>query len=129
VHNPEEDEHDSDYTLPLEGASRRLAVVVAALALSAMPARPANAADPVAAAPAPATSSNDWPAFHGGGPLRGEATGEALGAPPMNVRWTYYTDEKEPAAIEGGAAIVGQTVYVGDTKGTLHAVDPRDGQA
>jgi outer membrane protein assembly factor BamB len=75
---------------------------------------------------APPEPSNNWHAFHRGGELRGEAP--AVGAPPMNVRWTYYTDEAEPAGIEGGAAIVGDTVYVGDGKGKLHAVDLQTGK-
>ena len=78
------------------------------------------------AAPAPSTS--DWPAFHRGGELRGEAAQALAGAGPMNTRWTYYTDEKEPAAIEGGAAIVGDTVYVGDGAGRLHAVELATGK-
>ncbi|HZN67512.1 MAG TPA: PQQ-binding-like beta-propeller repeat protein, partial [Tepidisphaeraceae bacterium] len=76
------------------------------------------------AAPA---SSADWPAFHNGGGLRG--VGAPVGAPPMKVRWTYFTDETEPAGIEGGAAIVGDTAYAGDGAGGLHAVDLKTGKA
>jgi outer membrane protein assembly factor BamB len=83
----------------------------------------------LAAAPAtPGGGTPDWSAFHRGGELRGEAAPDAVGAPPMNVRWTYYTDEKEPAGIEGGAAIVGGVVYVGDSAGRLHAVDLATGK-
>jgi outer membrane protein assembly factor BamB len=78
------------------------------------------------AAPAAAASAGDWSAFHRGGELRGEAA--PVGPPPMNVRWTYYTDESDPAGIEGGAAIVGDTVYVGDNRGKLHAVDLATGK-
>ena len=79
-------------------------------------------------APASAAGGADWSAFHRGGELRGEAAPEAVGAPPMSVRWTYYTDDKEPAAIEGGAAIVGGMVYVGDSAGRLHAVELATGK-
>src|SRR5687768_287473 len=54
--------------------------------------RGAAPADPAAPAAAPA---NDWPAFHGGGPLRGEAA--PIGAPPMALRWEYLTDEDDPS--------------------------------
>ena len=50
-------------------------------------------------AAAPSAETNDWHAFHRGGELRGEAM--AVGAAD-DVRWTYYTDEAEPADIEGG---------------------------
>lgn len=85
-------------------------------------AAPAAEAKPAAAAPA-----GDWPAFHGGGPLRGEAA--PIGPPPMNVRWEYLTNEDDPSPIVGGAAIGGDAAYVGDVDGTLHAVDLKSGKA
>src|SRR4051794_23193733 len=73
-------------------------------------------------------ASPDWPAFHGGGPLTGEPSADP-GAPPMKARWTYRTDEDDPAPILGSPAIVGDTVYVGDAEGVLHAVDLKTGKA
>ena len=91
---------------------RRIALLIALIGTSA------------SAAPA---SSSDWPAFHNGGELRG--VGAPVGGPPMNVRWTYFTDETEPAGIEGGPAIVGDTVYAADGAGKVHAVDLKTGKA
>lgn len=71
----------------------------------------------------------DWSAFHGGGPLTGEAPGGALGASPeLKVRWTYLTDENDPSPIMGSAGIVGDTVYVADVDGGLHAVELKTGK-
>ena len=86
-----------------------------------------------AAAQQPAAGSKppgDWSAFHGGGPLTGEAPADALGAggPAMKVRWTYVTNEDEPAPIVAAAAVKGDTVYVADADGTLHAVDVKTGK-
>jgi outer membrane protein assembly factor BamB len=76
---------------------------------------------------APASDTRaDWPAFHGGGALTGVAAPLAGGA-ELKVRWTYYTDDTDPADVEGGAAIVGDTVYVADTNSTLHAIDLKTG--
>jgi outer membrane protein assembly factor BamB len=70
-------------------------------------------------APAP---SKDWPAFHGGGPLAGVAV-PLPGGPELKVRWTYDCSEDGKADVEGGAAIVRDTVYVADTESSLHAID------
>ena len=82
------------------------------------------------APPAAAPAAQDWPAFHGGGPLTGVAAplpaGDGSGE--LKLRWTYYTDESDPAGIAGGAAIVGDTAYVGDDAGILHAVDLKTGK-
>jgi outer membrane protein assembly factor BamB len=83
----------------------------------------------IALTPFATTAFADWPAFHGGGPLTGEAAAADPGAPPMKVRWAYKTGEEHPAAILGSPAIVGDTVYVGDAEGTLHAVDLKTGKA
>ena len=72
--------------------------------------------------------SPDYPAFHGGGALTGVAA-PLPGGPELKPRWTYYTSDDKPAGIEGGAAVVGDTVYVGDMDGTLHAVDLKAGTA
>jgi outer membrane protein assembly factor BamB len=94
---------------------------VAAALVTCLLAAPLRAAE--------ASSNTDWPAFHRGGELRGEAKGvSGGGGAEMNVRWTYSTDDAQPAGIEGGAAIVGDTVYVGDGVGKLHAVDLATGK-
>src|SRR4051812_8084214 len=79
-------------------------------------------------APAPARpAASDWPAFHGGGTLTGVA--DALpGGPELKLRWTYTTSDANSAGVEGGAAVVGDTVYVGDADGTLHAIDLATGK-
>jgi outer membrane protein assembly factor BamB len=113
----------------LFGAVLILAAGLLAIALSPAPFRavsPAGAADAPVAPPANALLRVDgWPAFHGGGPLRGE--GPEVGPPPMTVRWEYVTNEDDPSPIVGGAAIVGETAYVADADGTLHAVNLADG--
>jgi outer membrane protein assembly factor BamB len=72
----------------------------------------------------PASIPQDWPAFHGGGPLTGEAA--PIQPPPMRLRWTYRTDG--PGPILAAAAIVGAAVYVADEGGTLHAIDLNTGK-
>jgi outer membrane protein assembly factor BamB len=90
-------------------------------------------AGPAATQPAPAipevpfTPPGEWPAFHGGGALRG--VGKTIDAKPLALRWTYKADAQEIAAIESSAAIIGGVVYVGDSKGVLHAVDLATGKA
>jgi outer membrane protein assembly factor BamB len=81
---------------------------------------------PTATAPATAAGA-DWSAFHGGGPLTGVAA-PLPGGPELKVRWTYDTADEDPADVEGGAAIVGDTVYVADTDSTLHAIDLKTGK-
>lgn len=78
----------------------------------------------------PAKPAADWSAFHGGGPLTGEAAaGAAPGADPeMQERWTYVTEEDDPSPIMGSAAIVDDAVYVADADGVLHAVDLKTGE-
>src|SRR4051812_44951090 len=73
---------------------------------------------PAADAP-PAT----LPAFQGGGPLRG--VGEAIAPPPYQVRWQFKAggdDADKRASIENNPTIAGDTVYVADSNGTLHAI-------
>src|SRR3982751_3230145 len=70
----------------------------------------------------------DWPAFHAGGALTGAAAADP-GPPPMKTRWTYRTGEEHPAAVTGSSAIVGDTVYVADSDGVLHAIDLKSGKA
>src|SRR4051812_11030676 len=82
----------------------------------------ALAADPPVPAPA-----KDWPAFHGGGPLTGVAAPLPGGA-ELKVRWTYDCSDDGKATVEGGAAIVRDTVYVGDTDSSLHAIDLATGK-
>src|SRR5688500_13334714 len=91
----------------------------------------ALAQDQAAPPAAPAAKSADWPAFHGGGALTGEAPGGGglgAGGPSIKERWTYVTDEEDPSPIVGSPAIAGDTVYVADADGTLHAVDLKTGQ-
>jgi eukaryotic-like serine/threonine-protein kinase len=93
---------------------------------------------------APATTQpTNFSAFHGGGGMLGVAP--PIGPPPMRVRWTFSTRLDEPAAapttapttqphrsgqagIEGAPTIDGQTVYVADREGALHAVDLATGK-
>jgi outer membrane protein assembly factor BamB len=74
----------------------------------------------------PASKPTDIAAFRGGGGLTGEA--EKIAPPPMNLRWTYRTDPEKHASFESAATIVGDTVYVADDRGTLHAIDLATGK-
>lgn len=65
--------------------------------------------------------------FQGGGALEGRS--EAIHAPPYKVRWTYRTDEVDRAGVDSSPVIVGQTVYVADAKGNLHAIDLQSGKS
>ncbi len=84
------------------------------------------ATEPAPAAKVPVMPGGEWPAFHGGGPLRGVA--KAIDAKPLALRWTYKTDQQGMAGIEGSAAIFGGIAYVGDSKGVLHAVELATGK-
>ncbi len=92
---------------------------------AAEPGAPQTASAP-AVSDVPFVPSGQWPAFHGGGVLRG--VGKPINEKPLALRWTYKTDDKETAGIEGSAAIVDGVVYVGDSKGILHAVDLATGK-
>lgn len=81
-------------------------------------------ADAPAAAPAAPAVSPDWPAFHGGGALLGEA--KPLPAGSLAVRWTYKHDE--PGPFEGSAVIAGPLAFIGDVKGRLFCLDLANGQ-
>ena len=86
--------------------------------------RPASAPAPPLATRAASQSvvvGGDWPAFHAGGALTGQAAD--LGPPPMRLRWTYRTDDADPAGVLASAAIASNCVYVADHKGGLHAID------
>jgi outer membrane protein assembly factor BamB len=77
----------------------------------------------VPAADAPAS----LPAFQGGGPLRG--VGEAIAPPPYEVRWKFKAgDDEKRASIENNPTIAGDTVYVADSVGVLHAIALADGK-
>jgi outer membrane protein assembly factor BamB len=91
-------------------------VLASAFAADTPPAPPAQV-QPLSAV------NGDWPAFHGGGELRGEA--KAIGDGPLKQRWLFKPDE--PGAIQGSAAIVGQSVYIGDVKGRLYCLNLADG--
>lgn len=74
-------------------------------------------------------AESDWPAFHRGGALTGEAAASAdPGPPPLKTRWTYRTSDAGRAAILASVAIVGDAVYVADAGGVLHAVDLKTGK-
>lgn len=94
---------------------------------SAAPAGPATAP-----AGAPATSpavaaGDDWPAFHGGGELRGVAKPLPAKPVPLHARWTFSVEEG-PAPIAASAAIVGKYAYVGDTRGRFFCLSLADGK-
>lgn len=60
--------------------------------------------------------------FQGTGPLLGQAP--AIAPPPYRVRWQVRAGgENERATIEGSPTIAGNTVYVADGNGILHALD------
>jgi len=98
--------------------------IVLLLALGSFGPRPATTR-PSTSAPAgrsrPAAGAGNWPAFQGGGALLGAAADAP--APPLDLLWTFKTDD----GIEGSAAIAGGSAYVGDTDGTLYAVNLADG--
>ncbi len=73
----------------------------------------------------PTSRGADWPAFSGGGPLLGHA--DAIAPPPYKLRWTYVASA-QGTPIQGGAAIVEGTVYVGDGDGTVHAINLATGK-
>jgi len=78
------------------------------------------------AAPATAPQPTDWSAFSGGGGLLGQAV--LIGPPPYKLRWTYVASE-DGTPIDGGAAIVDDTAYVGDGAGFVHAINLATGKA
>ena len=64
--------------------------------------------------------------FRGGGGLSGQA--EKIAPPPMKLRWTYHTDDLQHASVDSAATIAGDTVYVADDSGTLHAINLATGK-
>jgi outer membrane protein assembly factor BamB len=67
------------------------------------------------------------PAFQGGGPLRG--VGEPIAPPPYQVRWQFKAgDDETRASIENNPTIAGDTVYIADSNGVLHALALADGK-
>jgi outer membrane protein assembly factor BamB len=101
-------------SLGLRGA---LAVVLAGVVVVACSRPPAATSRP--ALPPPI---GDFPAFGGGGALTNVAP--AIGVPPMKVRWTYHASDGFNAA----PVIVGESVYVADSGGTLTALDLAKGE-
>lgn len=82
----------------------------------------------LAAIPLPAAElPGDFAAYQGGGPLLGQAS--AFPAPPYKLRWTYRTDDADRVSIDAAPIISGQTAYVADAAGTLHAIDLATGKA
>jgi outer membrane protein assembly factor BamB len=125
-----------------------LAMVGAAFAAAVLAQQPAGPAIHPAASGTPATSPSTsatpaFSAFHGGAGMLGVAP--PIGAPPMRVRWTFSTKSDEPAAapttypttqphhsgpagVEAAPTIDGQSVYVADASGALHAIDLATGK-
>ncbi|MCG3178543.1 MAG: Outer membrane protein assembly factor BamB [Phycisphaerae bacterium] len=102
-------------------AAGMLAVAFSELSDDARPAR--RPATPPAGIPQQLTREGDWPAFHRGGRLLGQ--GDAIGPPPMSLRWTFKTEGG--GFVRCSAAVVGRTVFVGDGEGTFRAVSLTDG--
>src|SRR5262249_9662483 len=76
----------------------------------------------VLAAPAPvAAPGTTWPLFRGNAPMTG-VVADAL-PDPLTERWPFETKD----SIEGAAAIVGDTVYVGSMDEYLYALDLANG--
>src|SRR5689334_10962343 len=76
----------------------------------------------------PATKPAGFAAFRDGGGLSGQAQSLPLPARPdaqfrLSLRWTYQTDPQQHPSVESAATISGDTVYVADERGTLHAID------
>src|SRR5579859_2778586 len=73
-------------------------------------------------APKPEKAAADWPLFRG----NALQTGVAASSLPekLEVLWKFETKD----AIEGTAAIVGDTVYVGCTDEFLYAIDLASGK-
>ena len=75
--------------------------------------------------PRPSGDGQTIYAFRDGGGLIGEVA--AIGPPPYRLRWKYQTDDVQHAGVEGAATITEDTVYVADSRGTLHAIDLASG--
>jgi len=104
-------------------------IVLGAL-LAAVAWGPATTAGDAPLADAPRATAANQPrldgAFQGGGPLLGQAP--PIAPPPYKLRWTYRTDDTERAGVDGAPVIVGQIVYVADSRGTVHAIDLATGK-
>ena len=127
--------HTAQPSSPRKGLPTAAVVLAACAALAGWRFGPVGAEPAAVPASQPATTaapatalSGDWPAFHGGGGLRGEAKPLPGSGNSLAVRWTYKTGEEDRASVEASVAIVGDTVYVPDLKGTLHAVNLSDGK-
>src|SRR3954447_17269203 len=93
-------------------------------------AAPTPAADAPANLPAfqGAAPRENLPASGGGTPVGGG--GEPIAPPPYQVRWQFKAgDEDKRASIENNPTIAGDTVYVADSNGVLHAIALADGKA
>ena len=65
--------------------------------------------------------------FQGAGPLRGVAP--EISPPPYQLRWTYKAGVGDDrASIENNPTIAGDTAYVSDSNGLLHAINLADGK-
>lgn len=74
-----------------------------------------------------AASASAQPAgYQGTGPLLGIAPD--IAPPPYELKWTYKTNEAERAGVESAPVIAGDTVYVADSRGVLHAIELASGK-
>ncbi len=104
-------------------ATRSTVLVLAALALTACGDRSASdSAKKSAAKPAAPALETSWPMTRGGPALSG-AIAAPLPRAPTTV-WTFAAN----GSVQAEAAIAGGRVYVGTTKGTLHALAADTGQ-
>jgi outer membrane protein assembly factor BamB len=97
----------------------KLAALLLALSAGQVPSSPSPGTE--ARAQAAVAAHDDWPMFRGDAQLTGVAR-SALPETPV-LLWQYEAGQP----IESTAAIVGDTVYVGDLGGVLHAIHLADG--
>ncbi len=99
---------------------RTITCITAAITLCIM--SPVFAAPPTVSTPAIAATETSWPMFRGNPSL----TGVAVSSLPKKLArlWTYKATE----AVSSSAAIVNNTVYLGDEDGVFHAIDLGNGK-
>lgn len=75
---------------------------------------------------APSVAADRWPAFQGGGSLRGVAAGAPV--PPLKLRWQYRPLKQNAAESGASPVIVGGKVIVSNSRGLLLAINLADGR-